>query len=74
MRKLVFFTGSPMSTETTKKRECVSCPNREWSDGDPEYSPPGYGVYFCRLLHETSGALPHVFSNEGAPDNCPVNL
>ena len=62
------------SLRTSKGRsmiECKSCPHRKWSEGDPDYSPPGYGCYYCDLT--TSGGLSEEHAKRGGrPDDCPL--
>jgi hypothetical protein len=50
--------------------KCSSCEFREWSEGDIEYSPPGYGVYFCKLLDKNLDKNTAFYS---VHDECPLN-
>lgn len=36
---------------------CNKCDHRTWQEGDREYSPPGYGIYYCAMVAFPGGAL-----------------
>ena len=50
---------------------CSECEHRRWEEGDPEYSPPGYGEYYCGVV--ISGCLSEeVAKGYVEPINCPL--
>ena len=49
--------------------DCSKCKHRKWEEGDYEYSPPGYGTYYCDLT--TNGALSEaVGKGQERPTDC----
>lgn len=54
----------------TPEPECKSCKHRTWAEGDIEFSPPGWGVYYCKPLDEvlTEDQAKH----KGRLDGCPL--
>jgi hypothetical protein len=50
---------------------CDACPHRQWEEGSYDYSPPGYGAYYCDLTSD--GCLPEdVAKGRQDPPACPM--
>jgi len=48
---------------------CHQCEHRKWEDGDRDYSPPGYGTYYCEL---TDATLSRSIALDGCHYDCPL--
>ena len=51
------------------KMQCKDCEHRKWEDGDREFSPPGWGVYYCELTDITLG---RELVSGGTHYDCPI--
>lgn len=52
--------------------DCSKCKHRKWEEGDREYSPPGYGVYYCDLAPSHEALREDVGKGKERPTSCPV--
>ena len=52
---------------------CNQCKHKKFEQGDLEYCPPGWGVYFCDIHPDKNSAFPaRVTDNDLKWDKCPL--
>ena len=55
--------------------KCNECSHRGWEEGDREYSPPGYGTYYCDLrAYSLSSLKEDEATGEIPPTYCPLEV
>lgn len=50
--------------------QCKDCKHKWWAEGDIEYSPPGWGVYYCKPLDKD--LTEEQAKQQGRLDGCPL--